>query len=106
MKTYSKEKPEKIKYSVLTGTGKAHVCLRKNIHQETVEQHDAENGTTKYTQWVADEKQIFTTLSESDVEKQFDLLFLLADTPKPTIEERVTDMENAFTEMAEAMVND
>lgn len=98
MKTYSKEKPEKIKYSVLTGTGKAHVCLRKNIQQETVEQHDAENGTTEYTQWVADEKQIFTTLSESDVEKQFDSLFLSADIPKPTIEERLSALEDAIME--------
>lgn len=99
MKSYSNEKPEKITYSVLPGTGKAHVLLRKNIRQETVKDfNDTENNTTERTQWVADEKQIFTTLSESDVEKQFDSLFLSADIPKPTVEERLSALEDVIME--------
>lgn len=97
MKVYYDTEPEKILYQPLPD-GKANVYLRKNITQaeRSVFNQDKEE---KQTVWTADEKSIQTELSKEDVETNFDQLFLTADFPAPTLEERVAALETAVMEV-------
>lgn len=90
MKVYYDTKPERILYQPLPD-GTANVYLRKNITQEDKEE--------KQSVWTADEKNIKTELSKDDVEANFDQLFLTADFPAPTLEERVAVLESAIAEV-------
>lgn len=97
MKVYYDTEPAKILYQPLPD-GTANVYLRKNITQaerSTFNQDQEE----KQTVWTADEKNIKTKLSKDDVEANFDQLFLTADFPVPTLEERVAVLESAIAEV-------
>lgn len=97
MKVYYDEEPKKILYQPLPD-GTANVYLRKNISQ--AERSNFNRGAEeKMMVWTADEKQIKTTLSAADVEANFDQLFLTADFPVPTLEERVAVLESAIAEV-------
>ena len=96
MKVYYDSKPDAILYQPLPD-GTANVYLRKNIAQaerSTFNQDQEE----KMTVWTADEKNTQTELSKEDVEANFDQLFLTADFPAPTLEERITALEQAIME--------
>lgn len=97
MKVYYDSQPEKILYQPLPG-GAANVYLRKNITQaeRSIFNEDKEE---KQSVWTADEKNIQTELSREDVEASFDQLFLTADFPAPTLEDRVSVLEAALMEV-------
>lgn len=97
MKVYYDTEPEKILYQPLPN-GTANVYLRKNITQaerSTFNQDKEE----KQAVWTADEKNIQTELSKEDIEANFDQLFVTADFPAPTLEERVAVLEAAVMEV-------
>lgn len=97
MKVYYDTKPERILYQPLPD-GTANVYLRRNITQaerSTFNQDQEERQTV----WTADEKNIQTELSKEDVEANFDQLFITADFPAPTLEERVAVLEAALMEV-------
>ena len=97
MKVYYDSKPDAILYQPLPD-GTANVYLRKNITQaerSTFNQDQEE----KQTVWTADEKNIQTELSKEDVEANFDQLFLTSDFPTPSLEERITALEQAIMEV-------
>lgn len=99
-KTHFDKEPEKIQYEQITNDT-AFVQLRKNIAQETRQQESGDGTTAEVTEWTADEKQFYTTLSLAEVESQFDTLYLTADAAKPTLEERIAALEEALTETEE-----
>ena len=97
MKVYYDSKPDAILYQPLPD-GTANVYLRKNIEQaerSTFNQGQEETQTV----WTADEKNVKTKLSKDDVEANFDLLFLTANFPEPTLEERMAVLERAIAEV-------
>lgn len=98
MKVYYDSQPEKILYQQLPD-GTANVYLRKNITQAERSTFN-EDKEEKQSVWTADEKNIKTELSKDDVEANFDQLFLTADFPAPTLEERVAVLESAIAEVA------
>lgn len=97
MKVYYDTEPEKILYQPLPD-GTANVYLRKNITQAERSIFN-QGGEETQTVWTADEKNIQTELSKDDVEANFDQLFLTADFPGPTLEERVAVLESAIAEV-------
>lgn len=97
MKVYYDNEPEKILYQPLPD-GTANVYLRKNICQTERSQFN-EDKEEKTLIWTADEKNFITKLSRDDIEQQFDLLFLTADIPKPTLEERISALEKGLMEV-------
>ena len=97
MKVYYDSKPDAILYQPLPD-GTANVYLRKNIEQaerSTFNQGQEETQTV----WTADEKNVKTKLSKEDVEANFDPLFLTANFPEPTLEERMAVLESAIAEV-------
>lgn len=98
MKVYYDSKPEAILYQPLPNCT-ANVYLRKNITQAERSTFN-EDTEEKQAVWTADEKNIQTELSKEDVEANFDQLFMTADFPAPTLEERVAVLEAAVTEVA------
>lgn len=98
MKVYYDSKPEAILYQPLPD-GTANVYLRKNITQAERSTFN-EDKEEKQVVWTADEKNIQTELSKEDVEANFDQLFMTADFPAPTLEERVAVLEAAVMEVA------
>jgi len=72
--------------------------LRKNITQAERSTFN-EDKEEKQSVWTADEKNIQTELSREDVEANFDQLFLTADFPAPTFEERLAVLESAIAEV-------
>lgn len=97
MKVYYDTKPERILYQPLPD-GTANVYLRKNITQAERSTFNRDQEE-KQNVWTADEKNIKTELSKDDVEANFDQLFLTADFPVPTLEERVAVLESAIAEV-------
>ncbi|MGF0020226.1 hypothetical protein [Acidaminococcus fermentans] len=97
MKVYYDTEPEKILYQPLPD-GTANVYLRKNITQAERSTFN-EDKEEKQSVWTADEKNIKTELSKDDVEVNFDQLFLTADFPVPTLEDRVAVLESAIAEV-------
>lgn len=97
MKVYYDTEPEKILYQPLPD-GTANVYLRKNITPAERSTFN-EDKEEKQSVWTADEKNIKTELSKDDVEANFDQLFLTADFPAPTLEERVAVLESAIAEV-------
>lgn len=97
MKVYYDSKPDAILYQPLPD-GTANVYLRKNIAQAERSTFN-QGGEETQTVWTADEKNIQTELSKEDVEASFDQLFLTADFPTPTLEERVSVLESAMAEV-------
>lgn len=97
MKVYYDTKPEAVLYQLLP-EGNANVYLRKNIEQAERSAFN-ENKEEKMTVWTADEKQLSTTLTKEEVEANFESLYLAADIPAPTLEERVDALEQALMEV-------
>ena len=54
--------------------------------------------------WTADEKNIQTTLTEAQVEAQFDTLVLSGDSI-PTLAQRVAALEDAISALADALAS-
>lgn len=99
MKVYYDNKPETILYQPLPD-GTANVYLRKNISQAA--QSIFDQGTEQQkTVWIADEKNFVTTKTKDEVAAQFNALYLTADIAEPTLEERVSALEQAVLEVNE-----
>ena len=97
MKVYYDAKPDAILYQPLPD-GTANVYLRKNIEQAERSTFN-EGKEEKKTIWTADEKQIVTTQTKDEVTANFDSLYLAADILAPTLEERVTALEQVIMEV-------
>lgn len=99
MKVYYDSEPSKVLYQPLPD-GKANVYLRSNICQADRSDfnQDSKNGETQKI-WTADEKQFCTSLTKDEVSANFDQLFMTADIPSPTLEERVAVLEAALMEV-------
>lgn len=108
MKTEFSAEPATLAYMPLPD-GKADVWLRQNITQET---RETENGTE--TVWTADEVYFRTSLSQEEIEENFDAIFenggpvVDEDTGEEltdgvTLKERVEVLEESQLEMAALM---
>lgn len=95
----SNNEPLKVEYHKLAD-GRAFVLLHKDIEQ--IDQ-TYQMGDTNITQkvWRCHEKQFMTDLTEEDVNKQFDMLYLTADIPSPTVEERLTTVSDMLNDLSE-----
>lgn len=69
--------------------GSAVVILRENIQKGW---HDNEDGATAEF-WAADEVQAITDLPESEIEANFDALWVRGETESKTVEERIAELE-------------
>lgn len=87
MEVFYASKPEKYLYMKRPDSTYADVWLRNNIQSYTNDM--GENGYT------ADENYILTELTEQEVADQFDTLFLVANHSTPTIEDRISALEDA-----------
>ena len=103
MLVYYDNKPEKVKYEKLPD-GTANVYLRQNIKQIDQTQTSTDGTETAVKVWTADEKNIQTTLTEAQVEAQFDTLVLSGDSI-PTLAQRVTALEDAISALADALAS-
>jgi len=103
MTVYYDEEPKKIKYESLPD-GTANVYLRQNIKQIDQTQTNADGKETAVKVWTADEKNIQTTLTEAQVEAQFDTLVLSGDSI-PTLAQRVAALEDAISALADALAS-
>lgn len=103
MLVYYDNKPEKVKYEKLPD-GTANVYLRQNIKQIDQTQTNADGNETTVNVWTADEKNIQTTLTEAQVEAQFDTLVLGGDST-PTLAQRVAALEDAISALADALTS-
>lgn len=98
MKVYYSEEPQKIKYEPLPD-GTANVYLRKDIKQEEIDATEPSGEEKKMRVWTAEEANFRTGLTEVDVNNHFDDLFFQAG-KKPTLEERVSALEDFAVAMA------
>ena len=89
--------PPKVTYQP-RGNGKAFVMLRKNIKKVTVTMR-GENGDITTETWQYNEKQFDTTLTEKEVNEQFDSLYLTADVPTPTISEQLSNISDVLDDV-------
>lgn len=103
MLVYYDEEPKKIKYESLPD-GTANVYLRQNIKQVDQVQTSTDGTETAVKVWTADEKNIQTTLTEAQVEAQFDTLVLSGDSI-PTLAQRVAALEDAISALADALAS-
>ena len=101
MLVYYDEEPKKIKYESLPD-GTANFYLRQNIKQVDQVQTSIDGTETAVKVWTADEKNIQTTLTEAQVEAQFDTLVLSGDSI-PTLAQRVAALEDAISALADAL---
>ena len=102
MLVYYDNKPEKVKYEKLPD-GTANVYLRQNVKQvDQVTSTDGAETTVKV--WTADEKNIQTTLTEAQVEAQFDTLVLDGDST-PTMAQRIAALEDAVSALTDALAS-
>lgn len=96
---YANSEPKKVEYHKLSD-GRAFVLLHKDIEQVDVPyQMGGETVTQKM--WRCHEKQFMTDLTEEQVNKQFDMLYLTADIPSPTVEERLTTVSDMLNDLSE-----
>ena len=93
--------PPKITYQPM-GDGKAFVMLRKNIKKVTETMY-GENGKTTTEMYKYNEKQFYTKLSEEEVTKQFDSLYLTADVPEPSITEQINNISDVLNDVLDRM---
>lgn len=103
MLVYYDSEPEKIKYEALPD-GTANVYLRQNIKQVDHTQIGTDGTETTAKVWTADEKNIQTTLTEVQVEAQFDTLILDGDST-PTLTKRVAALEDAISALADMLTS-
>ena len=103
MLVYYDSEPEKIKYESLPD-GTANVYLRQNIKQVDHTQIGTDGTETTAKVWTADEKNIQTTLTEVQVEAQFDTLILDGDST-PTLTQRVAALEDAISALADMLTS-
>lgn len=103
MLVYYDSEPEKIKYEALPD-GTANVYLRQNIKQVDHTQIGTDGTETAVKVWTADEKNIQTTLTEAQVEAQFDTLILDGDST-PTLTQRVAALEDAISALADMLTS-
>ena len=103
MLVYYDEEPKKIKYESLPD-GTANVYLRQNVKQVDQVQTSTDGTETAVKVWTADEKNIQTTLTEAQVEAQFDKLVLSGDSI-PTLAQRVAALEDAISALADALAS-
>ena len=94
----SNSEPKKVEYHKLSD-GRAFVLLHKDIEQVNQTYQMGGNETITQSVWRCHEKQFMTTLSEEEVNKQFDSLYLTVGVPKPTTEE----MLNTLSDVADAL---
>ena len=93
--------PPKITYQPM-GDGKAFVMLRKNIKKVTETMY-GENGEQTTEMYKYNEKQFYTKLSEEEVTKQFDSLYLTADVPEPSITEQINNISDVLNDVLDRM---
>ena len=103
MLVYYDSEPEKIKYEALPD-GTANVYLRQYIKQVDHTQIGTDGTETTAKVWAADEKNIQTTLTEVQVEAQFDTLILDGDST-PTLTQRIAALEDAVSALADALAS-
>lgn len=103
MLVYYDEEPKKIKYESLPD-GTANVYLRQNVKQVDQVQTSTDGTETAVKVWTADEKNIQTTLTEAQVEAQFDTLVLSGDSI-PTLAQRVAALEDSISALADALAS-
>ena len=103
MLVYYDSEPEKIKYEALPD-GTANVYLRQNIKQIDQTQTNADGNETTVNVWTADEKNIQTTLTDAQVEAQFDTLVLDGDST-PTMAQRIAALEDAVSALTDALTS-
>ena len=87
-KTYSAVEPPRISYHP-QHDGTAVVLLHENIEKDY---YDHPDGTSDEF-WTADEVCVVTDLAESEIEANFDALWVNGETSGKTLEERVSELE-------------
>lgn len=87
-RTYSSTPLERIAY--FGRDGKADVYLRDNIETHAVENED---GVVE-VQYIADEVHVETDLPESEVEQNFDALWVKGETESKELSDRVAELES------------
>lgn len=106
MQVYYDSEPTKIHYEKLPD-GTANVYLRQNIKQVAVlnpRTSEDEEETTKIV-WTAEEKNLQTTMTEVEVEANFDTLALDGDSA-PSIGQRIAALEDAVSALTEAIATE
>ena len=106
MQVYYDSEPTKIHYEKLPD-GTANVYLRQNIKQVAVlnpRTSEDETETTKMV-WTAEEKNLQTTMTEAEVEANFDTLVLDGGSA-PSIGQRIAALEDAVSALAEAIATE
>ena len=89
----SNNEPQKVEYHKLSD-GRAFVLLHKDISEET-QTFDMGGETFSQKMWKCHEKQFTTTLSEEEVNAQFDSLYLTVGVPEPTAKEVLDTLSDA-----------
>jgi len=95
----SNNEPQKIEYHKLSD-GRAFVLLHKDIEQYNAT-YEMSGETMAQKMWRCHEKQFMTDLTEEQVNKQFDMLYLTADIPSPAVEERLTIVSDMLNDLSE-----
>ena len=106
MQVYYDSEPTKIRYEKLPNRT-ANVYLRQNIKQVAVlnpRTSEDETETTKMV-WTAEEKNLQTTMTEAEVEANFDTLVLDGDSA-PSIGQRIAALEDAVSALTEAIATE
>lgn len=93
--------PPKVTYQKVD-ENKAFVMLRKNIKKVTETMY-GENGETTTEMYQYNEKQFYTKLSEEEVNKQFDSLYLTANVPAPSISEQINNISDVLNDVLDRM---
>lgn len=106
MQVYYDSEPTKIRYEKLPD-GTANVYLRQNIKQVAVLNPRTSEDETKVTKmvWTAEEKNLQTTMTEAEVEANFDTLVLDGDSA-PSIGQRIAALEDAVSALTEAIATE
>lgn len=106
MQVYYDSEPTKIRYEKLPD-GTANVYLRQNIKQVAVLNPRASEDETETTKmvWTAEEKNLQTTMTEVEVEANFDTLVLDGDSA-PSIGQRIAALEDAVSALTEAIASE
>lgn len=97
----SSVQPPKVTYQPMDD-GRAFVMLRKNIKKVTETMY-CENGEQTTEMYQYNEKQFYTELSEEEVTKQFDSLYLTADVPEPSITEQINNISDVLDDVLNRM---
>ena len=61
------------------------------------------NGEQTTEMYKYNEKQFYTKLSEEEVNKQFDSLYLTADVPEPSITEQINNISDVLNDVLDRM---